>query len=79
MKDRDHPFFRPLWRRIAIVLVCVAWTVWENFYGDQLWFTMAAGMTIYGAYVYLWAYRAPPPAVEEAPPQAVEETDKEKP
>ena len=25
MKDVDHPFFRPLWRRIALVAVCLGW------------------------------------------------------
>ena len=23
MKDSEHPFFRPLWRRIALVVFCV--------------------------------------------------------
>ncbi|TIM59821.1 MAG: DUF3329 domain-containing protein, partial [Mesorhizobium sp.] len=25
MKDSEHPFFRPLWRRVAIVAVCLVW------------------------------------------------------
>ncbi|RVD37518.1 DUF3329 domain-containing protein, partial [Mesorhizobium sp. M4A.F.Ca.ET.020.02.1.1] len=29
MKDYEHPFFRPLWRRIAVVAVCLAWSVIE--------------------------------------------------
>ncbi|TIU39371.1 MAG: DUF3329 domain-containing protein, partial [Mesorhizobium sp.] len=26
MKDYEHPFFRPLWRRIAVVVVCLIWS-----------------------------------------------------
>ncbi|RVD46526.1 DUF3329 domain-containing protein, partial [Mesorhizobium sp. M8A.F.Ca.ET.023.02.2.1] len=26
MKDYEHPFFRPLWRRVAVVAVCVIWS-----------------------------------------------------
>lgn len=27
--DLDHPFFIPLWRRIAIVAVCLGWALFE--------------------------------------------------
>jgi len=72
MKDNEHPFFRPLWRRIAVVALCVFWTAIEFYNGDQLWLTITAGMTLYAVYVYLWAYRPPPLAAEPAPESVVE-------
>jgi hypothetical protein len=29
MRDNEHPFFRPLWRRILLVAVCVGWSIFE--------------------------------------------------
>ncbi|TIX41291.1 MAG: DUF3329 domain-containing protein, partial [Mesorhizobium sp.] len=26
MKNSEHPFFRPLWRRVAVVAVCLVWS-----------------------------------------------------
>ncbi|TIT56050.1 MAG: DUF3329 domain-containing protein, partial [Mesorhizobium sp.] len=37
MKDYEHPFFRPLWRRIAVVAVCLAWSVIEFASGTPFW------------------------------------------
>jgi hypothetical protein len=59
MKDADHPFFRPLWRRIAIVAFCAAWAAWEYSNGQTMWATIAAGMAAYGAWVFLVTYKAP--------------------
>ena len=67
MKDRDHPFFRPLWRRIALVAFCAIWSAIEYYNGQEFWGMAALGMTAYAAYSYLWLYREPPapPAGEE--------------
>ncbi|WP_075289629.1 hypothetical protein [Pararhizobium arenae] len=35
--DVDHPFYRPLWRRLLIVLFCVAWTAVEFYNGATTW------------------------------------------
>jgi hypothetical protein len=59
MNDREHPFFRPLWRRVALVVFCAAWTAWEYYNQEELWGMIALGMTAYGAYTFLWAYREP--------------------
>ena len=69
IKDRDHPFFRPLWRRIAIVAFCAAWTGWEYYNGEELWVTITFGMTLYAIWTYLYAYREPKePDAEPTPP-----------
>ena len=67
MRDYQHPFFRPLWRRIAIVLVCVVWAVLEYVSNSQTWAMIAAGMAAYAAWQYLYLYQAPPPAEPAKP------------
>jgi hypothetical protein len=67
MRDADHPFFRPLWRRIAVVVVCVAWMVLEFATGQPFWGTSAAGMTGYAVWVYLWTYKPPPAVADDRP------------
>lgn len=64
-KDNEHPFFRPLWRRIAVVVVCAAWTVLEFVTGTPLWGMMALAFTAYGAWTFLIAYKAPVDAGEK--------------
>lgn len=65
IKDNEHPFFRPLWRRIAVVVVCAAWTVLEFATGTPLWGMIALGFTGYGAWMFLIAYKAPVDAGKE--------------
>ena len=56
MKDSDHPFFRPLWRRVTLVVFCAAWAVFEFWNGQAFWGTLAGGMAAYGAWEFLWNY-----------------------
>ncbi len=57
--DADHPFFRPLWRRIAIFVVCVAWAGLEFYGGSRDWGVIALAFAGYAAYVYLFRYNPP--------------------
>lgn len=57
--DRDHPFFRPLWRRIAVVVFCAAWAAWELYNNQPFWATLAGGMAAYAAWMYLITYPKP--------------------
>jgi hypothetical protein len=65
MKDAQHPFFRPLWRRIAIVVVCLGWAGLEFWSSQPFWGTIALGMAGYGAWSFLLNYKEP---AEPAPP-----------
>ena len=47
LKDYEHPFFRPLWRRVAVVVVCVAWSIFEFATGAPFWGTIALGFAGY--------------------------------
>lgn len=68
-KDNQHPFFRPLWRRIAVVTVCVVWSAVEFAVGTPFWGTLLAGMAIYAVWTFLISYKpedeAPPPSSGE--------------
>jgi hypothetical protein len=75
MKDSEHPFFRPRWRRIVLVVFCAAWAVFEFWNGQAFWGTLAVGMAAYGAWEFLWNY-APKDAVPSAE-KPTEEADKE--
>ena len=32
-----HPFFRPLWRRVAVTGLCLGWALFELSNGAMLW------------------------------------------
>jgi predicted benzoate:H+ symporter BenE len=68
MNDAQHPFFTPLWRRIAVVAFCVAWSVFEFTAGTQFWGTVAGGMAIYAAWMFLLNYKPPAEPTEGQPP-----------
>lgn len=50
--DLSHPFFKPLWIRIAIVATCIFWAIIEFIYGTPLWAMLFAGL---GA-VCVWSF-----------------------
>ncbi len=55
--DLNHPFFRPLWRRVALVAFCGAWSLFEWFYvGDAFWGVMTGAVALYAAWTFLWTY-----------------------
>lgn len=39
-----HPFFNPLWRRVATVAVCAGWGVFEAVNGAVLWAALFLGL-----------------------------------
>jgi hypothetical protein len=45
-----HPFFRPLYRRLLVMVACVAWLAFELVQQDPLWLALAVGATGYGAW-----------------------------
>ena len=73
MKDHEHPFFRPLWRRIAIVVVCVAWAIFEFISGAPFWGMIAGGFAAYAVWQFFFLYRPADPAAAP-PPETGSET-----
>lgn len=54
--DSGHPFFRPLWRRVAVVLVCLGWGLFEFVSGSPFWGMLFTGAGAYAAWELLIAY-----------------------
>ena len=54
--DIDHPFFRPLWRRVAVIVFCLAWVGWELYNQSYTWALIVGGMAAYGVYVFFIAW-----------------------
>lgn len=60
IKDSEHPFFRPLWRRVVVVAVCLVWAVFEFAVGEPLWGVIMMGFAGYAIWQLFISY-APPP------------------
>lgn len=60
IKDNEHPFFRPLWRRIAAVAVCLFWAVLEFMTNAQTWGFIALAFAGYAVWQFFINYRPPP-------------------
>lgn len=52
-KEQMHPFYRPLWRRVAIVAVILFWLGVELYMGERgIWLAAAIGMLAYAVYTF---------------------------
>ena len=55
--ENKHPFYKPLWRRIVIVLTIVAWLGFEIYQSNSgLWMAIAAGILAYAVYTFFIAW-----------------------
>ncbi|MEM9975084.1 MAG: hypothetical protein AAF771_12965 [Pseudomonadota bacterium] len=54
--DVRSPFFRPLWRRLAIVAVCAVWLGFELLAGSLGWAAFVAAVTAFLAYEFFIAF-----------------------
>ena len=59
MRDNDLIFFRPMWRRVAVTLFCVAWAAVEWLTGQPFWGIIASGVTAYCVWVLFYNYKDP--------------------
>lgn len=51
--DPEHPFFRPLWRRIVVVALCLGWAVFEIVSGSPFWAILFGAAGVYAAWQLL--------------------------
>jgi hypothetical protein len=52
--DHDHPFYKPLWRRLIIVAVTALWAVFEVFVsGEGLWVAVSCGVFAISVWTFL--------------------------
>ena len=55
--EQKHPFYKPLWVRVALVVSLVLWLGFEIWQasagrGSGLWLALAAGMLGYAVYTF---------------------------
>ncbi len=50
MFDLNHPFFRPLWRRVLVTAFCLGWAAFEAAMGNPVWAVITAAIGIYCGY-----------------------------
>jgi hypothetical protein len=62
MNEAEHPWFRPLWRRVALVAFCAAWSVFEFVTQAPFWGVIAGAFAAYGAWIFLITYKPKPDA-----------------
>jgi hypothetical protein len=63
MSEQDHPFYRPLWRRIAIVAVTALWAAFELYtQSNGLFMALSCGAFAYSVWTFLITYPREPRA-----------------
>jgi hypothetical protein len=53
---RDAAFFRPLWRRVAVVAALALWTAVELAFGDATWATITGAILAYSVWTFLISF-----------------------
>ena len=56
----QHPFYKPLWRRIAIVAVTASWVGLEIVSQDGFFLVVAMGFFAYSVWAFLLKYKHQP-------------------
>ena len=55
--ENKHPFYKPLWRRIVIVLTIMAWLGFELYQRNSgMWMAIAAATLAYAVYTFFIAW-----------------------
>jgi dolichyl-phosphate-mannose--protein O-mannosyl transferase len=55
----DHPFFRPLWRRVLLTGLCLGWAAFEFALGSPFWGMLFGGLGLLAAYEFFITYKPP--------------------
>lgn len=69
LKQNDVNWFRPLWRRVAVVVFLAVWLAWEAlFTHEALWITLVGAALLYSLYNFFYAFPKEDPNNEQIPP-----------
>jgi hypothetical protein len=61
--QHDHPFYRPLWVRLAIIASTAIWTALEILYAKEgFWTVIAVAVFAYCLWAFLLNWKSPPEA-----------------
>lgn len=55
-----HPFFNPLWRRVAMTASCVLWAGVEAYNGSWAWAALMMGIAAMAVYQFFLAWEDQP-------------------
>ncbi|MGR3662638.1 MAG: DUF3329 domain-containing protein [Paracoccaceae bacterium] len=55
----QKPFFRPVWRRVAIVVICLAWGTFEYLGGYPAWGVLFIAIGIYSGWTFFFDFHPP--------------------
>ena len=54
--DVQHSFFRPLWRRVAVVVICLGWAVYELATGSPFFAILFGAVGFYCVHQFFIAF-----------------------
>ncbi|MBS0125443.1 hypothetical protein [Thetidibacter halocola] len=57
--DVRHPVFKPIWRRVAVVVVTYGWAGFEAFHGNTWWAVLFAAAGTWCAHQFFVAWDRP--------------------
>ena len=55
----QHPWFPPVWRRVALVVACFLWALFELVNGAPFWALVFAAIGAYLGYAFFIAWTDP--------------------
>lgn len=68
LKENDLNWFRPLWRRVVVVVFLAIWLAWEVLYTkEQLWMVLVGAALAYALYNFFYAFPKDEPKAVEPP------------
>lgn len=59
--DANHPWLRPLWRRVLVTAICFAIALWDLWNGDYVWALIFGGMGGYAIHIFFIAWNKDQP------------------
>ena len=69
LKQNDLSWFRPLWRRVAVVVFLAAWLGWELLWTrDSFWALLVGAALAYSLYNFFYAFPKEETTNEQLPP-----------
>jgi hypothetical protein len=54
--DVQLPFFIPLWRRVAVVVLCFGWAIVEAINGAAFWAVLFGALGVYCSWQFFFAF-----------------------
>ena len=77
MFDASHPFYRPLWRRVAIVAFTAVWALVEYRNDAPIWAALFAAISAWCAWFFFVVYKDSAEGVDRPDQQPQSENEGE--